>query len=286
MRRFAPLLALGLLVPALASLDAGAQRADGALPFLYEVRAGGAPSYLFGTFHLGVSLEDALPAPHRIRLSEARKIIAEMDIAALNPQAMMQGAVLPPGESLRAMMPPATWDALTREVGASMPPALLDRFRPWVPVTMLAETRIAEMGGQATSEPMDGRIVRDARDRGARVGFLETADQQLAIMNSIPSRHFVRELGALLAAYRRGDEEAMTRLVFDPEDVREMPEYYDLLFTRRNRAWMGQLLPELRGEGGLFVAVGLGHLLGREGLVHALRAEGLAVRRIEPAPRR
>jgi len=192
------------------------------------------------------------------------------------------------------MMPAATWEALTRELDGTFPAMLLDRLRPWVPVTLLAETRIARLGGASNAEPMDGRITREARGRGVSVDFLETAQQQLAIMNSIPSGHFVRELGelldaggegerelrAMLQAYRQGDEAAMTRLVFDPQDVREMPEYYERLFTRRNHAWVGSLLTELRGEGGLFVAVGLGHLLGDQGVCALLRARGLEVRRV------
>jgi hypothetical protein len=50
--------------------------------------------------------------------------------------------------------------------------------------------------------------------------------------------------------------------------------------VRRNEAWVETLLRELEGSGTDFVAVGAGHLLGAEGLVERLRAQGVRVERV------
>lgn len=297
-------LALGLLLIALLSskllgqpvpVDAQASGRD-AIPFLWEISDGSRPSYLMGTIHLGVSLDQALPAPYRSSVEGARVVMSEMDAdpSNLDPQAMMSASLLPAGQSLRSMMPASTWEALLGELSGTMPSMILDRLRPWVPVTVVAQRRIAASMRGDVPDPMDADLIRRARSRQQRVGFLETASEQIAIMNSVPSRHFVRELEqmlddptesdrelrAMLGAYRRGDAGAMTAMVFDAEDVAAMPEYYELLFRRRNRAWVQRLEGELQGSGGVFLAVGLGHLLGPDGLVTLLRARGLSVQRV------
>ena len=53
----------------------------------------------------------------------------------------------------------------------------------------------------------------------------------------------------------------------------------ELLFRRRNDAWIGKVIKEM-GSGPVFVAVGLGHLLGKNGLVVQLRKAGYVVRRV------
>jgi hypothetical protein len=55
---------------------------------------------------------------------------------------------------------------------------------------------------------------------------------------------------------------------------------FEVVFVRRNEAWVETLLRELEGSGTDFVAVGAGHLLGAEGLVERLRAQGVRVERV------
>jgi uncharacterized protein YbaP (TraB family) len=64
---------------------------------------------------------------------------------------------------------------------------------------------------------------------------------------------------------------------------RTYPELFEVVFVRRNEAWVETLLQELEGSGTDFVAVGAGHLLGAEGLVERLRAEGVRVERVDRA---
>ena len=64
------------------------------------------------------------------------------------------------------------------------------------------------------------------------------------------------------------------------EDARRRTE--DYLITARNLRFMERLAGEL-SEGGVFIAVGAGHLPGDEGLVSMLRAEGYDVTRL-PLP--
>jgi uncharacterized protein YbaP (TraB family) len=53
-------------------------------------------------------------------------------------------------------------------------------------------------------------------------------------------------------------------------------KYEELLLTRRNINWIGQLKAIMHKES-VFVAVGAGHLVGEKGLINLLRKEGYTV---------
>ncbi|MBK6848879.1 MAG: TraB/GumN family protein [Proteobacteria bacterium] len=52
------------------------------------------------------------------------------------------------------------------------------------------------------------------------------------------------------------------------------------MLRQRNLAWLPQVEALLRGSEAAFVAVGISHVLGPEGLVALLSARGYSVRRV------
>jgi uncharacterized protein YbaP (TraB family) len=79
------------------------------------------------------------------------------------------------------------------------------------------------------------------------------------------------DLGRLRSSYEAGDIEVMTALLV-------VPKTEAIMLTGRNQKW----LPTIEGyfaSGGAFIAVGLGHLLGDNGLVALLQRAGYTVER-------
>ncbi len=263
-------------------------------PFVWEVRAGDRVSHLFGTMHVGVSLERALPEAQRARLLGARVVVVAADPAPPGPQAASQAMMLPPDRSLRDMVGPEVWPRLAAALGAEMPAAVLERLRPWAVSVAFVQHWVNAHLADAPARGMDLAVIDGARSRAQQLLFLEEAQSQLDIIGRIPDAYFVdvlgemvsdeaeaeRQIGGLVSSYLRGDLPAVEAIVFDPEDMRTSPEYYDLFLYRRNAAWLTQLEPLFREEGGAFVAVGLAHMLGPQGLVEALRAKGFTVTRV------
>ena len=91
------------------------------------------------------------------------------------------------------------------------------------------------------------------------------------------------EIAEMTRAWERGDTAALQRSVVD-ETRREYPELYQVLFVRRNAAWLPMIERELAGTNTEFIAVGAGHLLGPDGLIAQLRARGLHVERVTAPP--
>ena len=55
------------------------------------------------------------------------------------------------------------------------------------------------------------------------------------------------------------------------------PTLYKRLITERNARWADQLRRRLKGRGVVIVIVGMGHLIGPQGVPARLRAMGVAV---------
>lgn len=262
-------------------------------PFLWEVRDGERVSHLFGTMHAGADLEASLPERHHGTLDSAHTVVLEANIAEVDAQASVRASLLPAGRTLDTILPADVYEGVSSRLAATIPETALRRMRPWVVSTLIALTSIQQLRPDASTTPIDALIGERARSRGAQMLYLETAADQLGFINEVPEGYFVasltevvrtpdesaRETSGMVDAYTHGDADAMATLLFDEEEMNAFPEAYEILFFRRNRAWLDQLDPRMR-EGGLFVAVGLGHLLGDRGLVAGLASRGFVVTRL------
>ena len=197
----------------------------------------------------------------------------------------------PPGERLSQRLSPegrARLARLVRRLGRDL--GGVDRLRPWLANLTLEAALFAEMGADVNAG-VDRLLERRARERGALIRYLETAAQQVGILSNLPLAVQVAALERalevfeedpkigerLLRAWRRGDDKALTRLVF--ADSERLPDYYVALFDRRNRVWLDEIIAALDGAETVLMVVGAGHLLGPAGLPALLRARGIAVER-------
>jgi uncharacterized protein YbaP (TraB family) len=67
------------------------------------------------------------------------------------------------------------------------------------------------------------------------------------------------------------------------ESLRNTPELYDILLSKRNAAWADWIDKRMDKPGTVFVAVGAGHLAGRDSVQDYLRQRGIASERVKPA---
>ncbi len=261
-------------------------------PFLFRVEGAEQPSYLFGTIHVGVSLEEALPGDYFEALASPRAIMIELDPAGVSPQELANLARLPRRTTLDSMLSAVIWHDLVEELQNDMEATGLKATRPWFVMSMLTNKRVRALHEDAPPTAMDASIANYARQQDIELIALETVADQARALNAVPNEQFAallsemiddpeaatEELRTLLQVYRVGDESGMQHLIFDPADVGRLPEMYRELFDRRNARWLPRVKAQL-DQGGAFIAVGLGHLLGPNGLVATLRNEGYAIAR-------
>jgi uncharacterized protein YbaP (TraB family) len=141
---------------------------------------------------------------------------------------------------------------------------------------------------------MDMTLYRMAGDSQVPFRPLETVQDQVDALASPPDEEVARmitemiegiragenELEVLLAAYRSADLARIGMILLDPDERELAPAFHEALIDRRNEAWMEPLEEEL-SQGEAFIAVGLGHLVGPEGILARLRQAGYTVERAD-----
>jgi uncharacterized protein YbaP (TraB family) len=296
--------------PAASSASSGAETpatatGDVAHPFVWRVDGASGPSYLLGTIHVAVRLEQAIPPELASALAAARVVVVEADVApdAVTPELVARYGIVTSGPTLDQRLTPAQWTQLTNElVPLGIPAEALARMRAWIPATTLLMARMEHMPGAAPAVGADGRpiamdmeILNATRSRGGELRFLETAEDQFALLSGVGDDYMIDWLTELLespagpgsdveelvTAYRAGDFATIQRLTLEDDDMRANPALFDAMFARRNRAWLPALREEL-ARGGAFVAVGAGHFVGPNGILRLLEAEGIEAVRIPP----
>ncbi|GAM98225.1 lipoprotein [alpha proteobacterium U9-1i] len=276
---------------------AGAARAQAIDPALYVVRDADSTMYLYGTVHVRPAGADWGDAEVRAALAETQEIWTEIEIS---PAVEARGQALarrygmaPPGKTLSSSLSAdenARLQALTRRLG--IPASALEPMQPWLAGLTLTIVPIMQAGFSPTSG-VDRFVDGYGDQHGKTMRALETVEDQLGFLANLSpelQRQMLREaideaadgpamLAEMTRAWDRGDDDALARLVVDDTRV-SYPELYDVLFVRRNNAWMETLTQELAGAGVDFVAVGGGHIVGEDGLVAQFRARGFSVERV------
>jgi uncharacterized protein len=263
--------------------------------FLYEVRGAQSSVHVLGTIHMGFGFDEVLTPSARERFAAATRVMTEADVRGADPERLLQAALLAPDRSLKAIVGADTWRKLVARIGEQIPEPLLERLEPWLPSVMLGlddlEHALGDMAPRAKGRQMDVELMAEAQRAGKELSYFETIEEQVAIFDSIPLEEQVRELQrtlesesstqarALLVAFQSGDEQALSRALFDETEIATSPGFYEHVLYRRNERWLPIIEREL-ARGGTFIAVGAGHLLGERGVLAALQKHGHTVSRV------
>jgi hypothetical protein len=289
--------ALAAVVLGLASC-ARAQSID---PALFVVRDADSTMYLYGSVHVRPNGADWGDADVRAALDAAQEIWTEIEMSpeadARLQAAAQQASAAPQGRPLSSWLTPEEnqrLNALTQRLG--LPDGALEGLQPWSAALTLSLVPIMQAGYSPTSG-VDRAVDAYGDQHGKTMRALETGEAQIAFLANLSpelQREMLLEaidetqegpamLAHMSAAWETGDLETLETLVVS--DTRnDYPELYEVLFARRNAAWMDVLAREMDGAGTDFIVVGAGHLLGEDGLIAQFRARGYDVERVGDAP--
>ena len=262
-------LAAALITPAAAipvtiPYAAVAAAPRGASPALWEVRDGDTTIYLFGTFHTLDSRTAWFDRSVRAAFDRSGELVLET-IAPTDP---------------------AEVRAIGRAIGGPRP----------APNSFLAATRSAvergRAGGLSVEYGADSVLRRAAAGQGKTLSGIELFADQLrtfARISAAPAAtplHAVAPtaiiapvtLEALLGAWKTGDTHAFATMLAGFEA--KSPFAYRLLIADRNALYGEWIAQRLDQPGTVFVAVGSGHLAGKDSVQNWLSTKGIEARRI------
>lgn len=264
-----------------------------AQPPVWVVRDKDSEIVLFGSVHVlppGLDWEppvlaDALKSADDLWFELPIDPQSEAETSALAAQA----GVLPPDQSLFKLLAPADAELMLQVAAAyDVSPALLDRLKPWLAEIALAAGAYKKSGADAASgvekeisDLASPTATREAFESPAeQIGLLSGGpmDEQIASLRQTlqEMRDKPDEFTVLVKAWVDGDVTALGHEALDPLR-KTSPSLFKRLVSDRNARWTQVLDARMKGHGKTVVVVGVGHLIGPDGLPARLRALGYSV---------
>lgn len=280
-------LALALcMLPALA----GTAHSD-SLPLWRVSDSAGHVLYLAGSMHALTAADYPLPVAFARAFHDSDRLVEELNLAAIKPAAVADAALrlgaLAHGTLATAMG--SDWHtAKSLAATAGIDLEMYSSLKPWLAGIEIADVILIRAGYQPALG-LDLHFARLAARRKMPMSGLETVHQQLELLNDLEpalqrrfllqtlreAPHAATELAALHAAWRHGDTAALESI--ERRDFKGYPKLRQRLLATRNRNWMPRLRACLTSGKTCFVAVGVEHMVGPDGLLARLRKAGFRV---------
>jgi uncharacterized protein YbaP (TraB family) len=293
-RLLAPIAALAAFVSPTAAQARGTQSVR---PALWALSDSDTTIYLFGTIHL-------LPQNYQWQTpqlgkaeSTAQSLVIETIVDPAHPQPYLDAILklgfargLPP---IASRVPEAKRAALLAAIAKSGAPVQrFDQMKTWMAAVQLLQLQFMEMDlhGQEAPETVlrqdftsAGKPIEQLETNAEQFGYFdqlpETAQRQLLEGALEPVTGVKAEFDQMLSAWARGDVKAVAKSF--NRDLGSSPELAEALITRRNANWSNWIKHRLTQPGAVMVAVGAGHLTGRDSVIELLRRDGYRVRRLQ-----
>lgn len=261
-------------------------------PAIWVVKGPHSTVYLFGTVH-------ALQPDHPWQSAKIEAAIKEsgtlwLEIPDIDDPASMQPLILQlgmdPAHSLSSRLTPDQVAKLNK-AAASLPggEALLEPMKPWLAGMMLSLAPVLQAGYDPNSG-VEFALKPEFTKANKPVRGFETAEQQIhyfADMSDKAQLDFLSsqlddadtaadKLKEMIAAWYVGDLAKLDQL--NNADFRDKyPDLFQILVVKRNQNFTTQIQEMLKGDGVSFVAVGAGHLVGKDGVPAMLEKLGYKV---------
>ena len=255
--------ALGAATPA--TIEAPLPNAD---PAIFVVRDPDTTVYIFGTFHALDGKSEWFNGQVRTAFDNSSELVLE----TLVPEAPKPFAPPPP------------------RLGMTVAPS----------ASFLATTRMAIDAGRSQGLKVNygaDMILREvAEASGKQVDGLETLESQFNMFTKMPApssaprpragdpvgespvESLSRSMVEMQDAWNRGDQAVFVRML---DQLRQAsPDTYRMLFAERNARWADWIAGRMQTPGTVFVAVGAGHLAGRDSLLVRLAQLGIESSRV------
>jgi hypothetical protein len=264
-------------------------------PALWVVKDADTTIYLFGTVHVlkpGLSWFDEAV---KTAFDSSGELVLEM----VQPdQATMQGLVTSKGTNpagalpLTQQLPEAKRAAYTAALtGLGIPATALDQYKPWFAAVNLSLIPIMK-AGYTPGSGAESVLSAEAKKANKPVSGLETAEQQLGFFDALSQPAQLAYLSStveelpkvpetmerMVGTWSKGDPAALGAIMNETLD--DSPEVAKVLLFDRNARWADWIGQRLAKPGTVFIAVGAGHLAGKQSVQDYLAAKKLTATRV------
>ena len=260
---------------------------------VWKVQGDKATVYLAGSVHVLKAENYPLPKFFDDAYTNSSIIYFEIDPGLMrDPSVAMQfttRARLPEGETLSQRLSAGTYSSLVARFKAiELPEAMFAQMKPGMVAMTLVMLELQKLGCHPELG-LDMHFEKRAKTDRKPVKSLETVEFQMDLLTNLSKEedegitkstladigNMGKELDEMLKAWQAGDDAVLQKML--NESIAEFPSLYKRMLSDRNQTWVGKLDAILKGDQNVMVVVGVGHLVGNDGVVERLRKKGFKV---------
>jgi uncharacterized protein YbaP (TraB family) len=252
--------------------------------------------YLGGTCHLLRQSEFPLPPEFDKAYKASDLLIFETDLGKLQDpstqQQLMAKAMYTDGSTIDKHLSSQVYSMLSKYCASnSIPVEALKQFKPSIVVVTLTSMELMKLG--VTQEGVDLFFHKLATKDKKVVEKLETVEEQINfivemgkgaedtfVTHSLSEmKNIKRDYEALVSAWKTGNAKKLSELII--ADLKaKTPKIYKQLIADRNENWLPIIKDYQKTPEKEFILVGVGHLVGQDGIIKALRKDGYKVEKL------
>lgn len=249
--------------------------------------------FLLGSMHISPAEIYPLPQVIERAYDQCAKVVFEADMDAVNDPSfqtkIMTMGVYPEGDNLEDNVSAQTFNLLRKRADtAGIPMQQLNRLKPWLCALSLSSIEFLKLGFDPAFG-IDMYFFNKAKRDGKQIQGFETAQFQLSLMTQMNRNQeemmlrqtlidlevIEKDAASLVHYWKNGDAKGLDSLI--SRSFKGLPELYDRWFLNRNKHWLAEIKKLMGKNENIFIIVGAGHLVGRNGLVELLREENYKI---------
>jgi len=262
---------------------------------LWKVQSSQNTIFLAGSIHVLQKEDYPLHPVFDKAFNTSSRVMFEVDLDTLSSP-MTQMNMLRKGLYLNGQTLPNILSAKSYSIAkanlASLGQHIEDfhRMKPWMAATAVMALELQKLGFES-AYGVDRHYFEKAQATGKAIQGLETVEFQLNLFDQLPlsiqeqfllqTLEDLNNLGTqvrdMVHAWKQGNVQELETLLVGMGDY---PELNNVLVIDRNNAWLPHLEQALQEKEPVFIVVGALHLLGKDGLIAALKEKGYVVERL------
>ena len=263
-------------------------------PAIWVVKGPHSTVYLFGTIHALQKDQSWHSAKIDAAIKESGTLWLEVpnvdDSASMQPLILQMG--MDPAHPLSTKLTPDQLAKLNKAATSAGLPggeSMLEPLKPWLAALTVSLSPILKAGFDPNSG-VELELKPEFVKANKPVKGFETAEQQIHYFADMSDKaqvdYLISEIDDLdtavdkfkkmVAAWYAGDLAAMDQLN-NAEFRDKYPDLFQTLVVKRNQNFTAQIETMVKGDGVSFVAIGAGHMVGKDGVPAMLEKEGYKV---------
>jgi len=240
-----------------------------------------AASYIYGTIHVKDKRVFEFNDSVLTTFEKCEALAIEVDLSTENILMLSQKMILPGDQTLKDLFTDEDYQVIKTVVEdiSGLDISLFDKFKP---VTLLSLVMNFQFANDV-DVTVDEYFYRKAKELDKKIIGIETIDEQLEIMESIPYEYIIdylknidqvkEDIENIISLYQSAELENLLEIM--QEDKSMVMIKKDLLTDRNIK--MAERIKRIIYEHPAFIALGAGHLPGKEGIINILKSQGFII---------